>query len=139
MSRLAIIGLIPALLLGCSDNTLAECEKIDADGTVAIVGSDSPEFSWEGGPADEILVARTGDGVEIWNVYVDTDEERALNQISSPVSYGSVPSADEGVDLVEAVEPGELEVGVEYQVQIFIQCKDGGDEDQIGTWTVEGD
>jgi hypothetical protein len=125
------------LALGCSDSTLAECENISADGEVSIVGTAAPEFSWEGGPADEILVARTGDGVEVWNVYVDSDDRDTLNQISSPVSYGSLPSVGEDVDLVEVVEAGDLEIGVQYQVQVFIQCEEGGDEDQVGTWTVE--
>ena len=114
---------------------MADCEKVGTE--VSVSASSSPEFSWEGGAADEVLVARTGDGVEIWNIYVDSDDTDELNQIASSVTYGDLPSVDEGVDLVEAIPALDLELGVEYQVQVFIQCEDGGAQDLVGSWTME--
>ena len=130
-------GILLACIPGCSDSTLADCDKVATDGEVAVFGSSAPEFSWEGGLADEILVARTGDGVEVWNVYVDSDDSLIQNQIASPVEFGVLPDVGEDVELVEAVSAGTLEIGVEYQVQVFIQCDGGGAEDQIGTWSVD--
>ena len=132
---LILLGIFSLLVSGCNKSTLADCEKVGTE--VSVSASSSPEFSWEGGAADEVLVARTGDGVEIWNIYVDSDDTDELNQIASSVTYGDLPSVDEGVDLVEAIPALDLELGVEYQVQVFIQCEDGGAQDLVGSWTME--
>lgn len=126
-------------LVGCGESTLADCEKLEAASEVGIQESSPPEFSWEGGPVDEIVVARTGDGVEVWNLYVEADKADQLNQMPSPITYGVWPDLDEAVSLVEAIEPENLEIGVEYQVQVIMQCEDGSAANVIGTWLTEVD
>ena len=122
------------LAVGCSDSTLADCDGIAVEAEVDIFASDPLEFSWEGSAADEVVVSRTGDGVEIWNIYVSAEDDRLLNQISSPVVYGSSPPVSEQTELVTAQDAGELELNVEYQVQVFIQCEDDTTVDLVGTW-----
>ena len=138
MSMKSVIAL-SLVLIGCGDSTLADCDKLDVNAEVIVQESSPPEFSWEGGPIDEIVVARTGDGVEVWNIYVDMDNADQLNQMPSPITYGVWPDVDEGVTLVEVVESEDLEVGVEYQVQVIMQCQDGSVSNVIGSWMTEVD
>jgi hypothetical protein len=135
LKPLILLGILSSFFSGCNKSTLADCEKVGAE--VSISGSSAPEFSWEGGPSDEILVSRTGDGVDVWNVYVDSDDADALNQMSSPITYGELPNIEEGEVLVEEIPALDLELGVEYQVQVFVQCEDGGAQGLVGTWSME--
>ena len=126
--------LVSLLGLGCGSSTLADCDDLAADAEVSVYASSPLEFRWEGEAADEVVVSRTGDGVEVWNIYVDSEDPKLLNQIASPVAYGDVPSVSEGTELIVAQEASELELDVEYQVQVFIQCDDDSTVDLLTTW-----
>ena len=134
-----VVSSILLLGLGCDSSTLADCDDLAADAAVDVYASNPLEFRWEGASADEVVVSRTGDGVEVWNIYVDSDDPKLLNQIESPVAYGDVPSVSEGSELIEAQEASELELDVEYQVQVFIQCDDDSTVDLLATWTTASD
>ena len=115
-ARSFLVALLVVAVLGCNgDVTGLAAECTDDTGTVDVTVSDAavPVLSWDPACSVAMLLIEE-DASDMWGLMSDSEDAAQANQISPPVTYGTVPAG------VEAFGPSaDLIRGVTYEVILW--------------------